>query len=80
MAKKVTITLDDEVLAFIDQQSAKAGGKANRSGFINSVLAEARRQQLRLDLEAAYRQDAEDQTLQEEISVWDGLAGDGLDA
>jgi Arc/MetJ-type ribon-helix-helix transcriptional regulator len=80
MAKKVTITLDDEVLAFVDQQAAMTSNKANRSGFINAVLAELQRQQLQADLEAAYRRDAQDRAYQEEVSAWDSLAADGLDA
>lgn len=79
MAKKVTITLDDEVLAFVDRQAAMTSHKANRSGFINAVLAELQRQQLQTDLEVAYRRDAQDRAYQEEVSTWDCLAGDGLD-
>lgn len=79
MAKKVTITLDDEVLAFVDWQAAQSN-QSNRSGFINTVLAELQRQQLQTDLEVAYRRDAQDQAYQKEASAWDNLAGDGLDA
>lgn len=80
MAKKVTITLDDEVLAFVDRQAAVQGSKANRSRFINSVLADWQRQQLQTELAAAYRRDAQDQAYQEEVSAWDSLASDGFDA
>ncbi len=80
MAKKVTITLDDAVLAFVDRQAAAQGGKANRSGFINSVLAELQQQQLQTELAAAYRRDAEDQAYQEEVSAWDTLADNGCNA
>lgn len=79
MAKKVTITLDDEILAFVDRQAALQT-KANRSAFINAVLAEARQKHLQAELEAAYQRDAEDKAYQEEIAVWDTGVGDGIDA
>lgn len=80
MAKKVTITLDDEILAFVDRQAAALRTKANRSAFINAVLAEVLQKHLQAELKAAYQRDAQDKAYQEEIAVWDTVVGDGIDA
>lgn len=79
MARKVTITLEDDVLDFVDQEAAREG-RPNRSGFINRVLAREKRRALQAELEAAYRRDARDPAYQEEIAAWDAVAGDGIDA
>lgn len=79
MATRVTIVLQDETLAFVDRESAK-GGKANRSGFINSMLERERRRTLAVELEAAYRRDAADPDQVEEVRAWDAVAGDGVEA
>ena len=39
--QKVTITLEDDILQFVDSQS-----KGNRSAYINALLAEYRRRNL----------------------------------
>ncbi len=80
MAKKVTITLDDEILSFIDRQAALAGETPNRSGYVNSVLANHRRAVLRDEMIAALQEDAENLEYQAEIAAWDCVAGDGIDA
>ncbi len=80
MAKKVTITLDDEILAFIDWQAATTGKTANRSGYINTVLSTHRRAVLEAEMIAALKQDAEDPDYQAEIAAWDSVVGDGIDA
>ena len=80
MAKKVTITLDDEILAFVDRQAAALETKANRSAFINAVLADARRKHLQAELQAAYQRDAQDTAYREQVAVWDSVAGNGIDA
>lgn len=80
MAKQVTIILDDEILAFVDQWATALGTEASRSSIINAVLLEARKRHLQSDLETAYRKDAKDVTYQEEIAVWGVVVGDGIDA
>jgi Arc/MetJ-type ribon-helix-helix transcriptional regulator len=80
LAKKVTITLDDEILAFIDRQAAVTGKTANRSGYINAVLSIHRRAILEAEMIAALKQDAEDPDYQAEIAAWDSVVGDGIDA
>lgn len=72
MSTKVSITLDDEVLQFIDRQSP------NRSRFINDLLRQAQRQQLLLELASAYTEQVSDLELQTELALWDTVSGDGL--
>jgi Arc/MetJ-type ribon-helix-helix transcriptional regulator len=80
LAKKVTITLDDEILAFVDRQAAIGQMNGNRSAFINAVLREAQRKYLEAELQAAYQRDAQDKTYRDEVAVWDVVVGDGIDA
>ncbi|HBL14566.1 MAG TPA: CopG family transcriptional regulator [Cyanobacteria bacterium UBA11162] len=83
MATKVTINLDDQVLAFIDtfahRQAATLKIKPNRSSFINAILSKYRQELLQQELAAAYQRDAEDTTYQEEVLAWDSVIGDGID-
>lgn len=74
MSKKVSITLDDEVLDFVDRLAS------NRSSFINGVLWQEKRRIFMKELEDAYKDQASDPEFQEEISVWDIAVGDGLNA
>lgn len=70
----MSITLDDEVLAFVDQLAS------DRSSFINNVLWQEKRRVFMKDLEEAYKEQANDPAFQEEVSVWGTVAGDGSDA
>ena len=74
MSKKVSITLDDEVLEFVDRLAS------NRSSFINDVLWQEKKRVFMKELEDAYKDQANDPEMQEEISVWDIAVGDGLNA
>ncbi len=72
MSKKVSITLDDEVLTFVDRLAS------NRSSFINDILLKEKKRIFMKELEDAYKEQMNDQDFQEEISVWDVTVGDGL--
>ena len=74
MSKKVSITLDDEVLDFVDRLAN------NRSSFINNILLQEKRRIFMKELADAYRDQANDLGIQEEVSVWDSAVGDGLNA
>jgi predicted transcriptional regulator len=74
MSKKVSITLDDEVLSFVDRLAS------NRSSFINDILWKEQRRSLMKELADAYKDQVNDPVFQEETSVWDVTAEDGLDA
>lgn len=72
MSKKVSITLDDEVLEFVDRLAS------NRSSFINETLQKERQRTFIEELAKAYQDQANDPAFQAEASVWDTTAGDGL--
>jgi predicted transcriptional regulator len=74
MSKKVSITLDDEVLKFVDQLAD------NRSSFINDILLKEKKRIFMKELEDAYKEQVNDPEFQAEISAWDVTAGDGLNA
>jgi Arc/MetJ-type ribon-helix-helix transcriptional regulator len=79
LAKKVTITLDDEIVAFIDKQAVDDEGKANRSAFINAILKEVKKRHLQEELKIAYQRDSEDPAYREEVALWDVVVGDGIE-
>ncbi|KPQ38296.1 MAG: hypothetical protein ACLFM4_00575 [Phormidium sp.] len=74
MSKKVSITLDDEVLDFVDRLAS------NRSRFINDFLLREKEKAFMKELEAAYTDQENDPEFQEEVSIWDVTVGDGLNA
>ena len=74
MSQKVSITLDDDVLDFVDRHSS------DRSRFINALLREEQRRIFMKELAIAYEEQANDREFQEEISVWDVTVDDGLNA
>jgi metal-responsive CopG/Arc/MetJ family transcriptional regulator len=74
MSTKVSITLDEEVLEFVDRSSQ------NRSQFINEILSKAKKSQLLKELEDAYTELANDAEYQAEVKLWDVTVGDGIDA
>lgn len=79
MVKKVTITLDDNVLAFVDKQTLNSDNEGNRGAFINSVLKELKKQRLHEELKAAYIQDSQDEAYRKEAAAWDITVGDGIE-
>ena len=74
MSKKVSITLDEEVLDFVDRAAS------NRSSFINEILSKEKKRIFRQELEAAYKEQDRDPEFQVEIEVWDATIVDGLNA
>jgi hypothetical protein len=74
MSKKVSITLDDEILDFVDRLAS------NRSSYINDILQKEKKRIFMQDLGNAYREQDSDPDFQEEISTWDVAVGDGLNA
>lgn len=73
MTTKISITLDDEVVSFIDSQGT------NRSKIINDFLALARKNHLQKELKAAYIDQNKDPHFWSEFELWDSTIGDGLD-
>jgi metal-responsive CopG/Arc/MetJ family transcriptional regulator len=74
MSAKVSITLDEEVLEFVDRSSQ------NRSQFINKILSKEKKRQFLRELENAYTELANDPEYQAETELWDVTVGDGIDA
>jgi hypothetical protein len=74
MSKKVSITLDDEVLSFVDRLAS------NRSSFINDILWKEKRRIFMQELGDAYKEQVNDPIFQEEVSLWDVTVEDGLNA
>ncbi len=74
MSAKVSITLDEEVLEFVDRSSQ------NRSQFINAILSKEKKRQFLQELEDAYTELSNDPEYQSEIELWDVTVGDGIDA
>ncbi|WP_019503812.1 hypothetical protein [Pleurocapsa sp. PCC 7319] len=73
MAQKISITLDEEVLAFIDSQTK------NRSQLINQVFNNLKKQKALSELEAAYIEQSRDEDEIAEIKLWDVTIADGID-
>jgi metal-responsive CopG/Arc/MetJ family transcriptional regulator len=74
MSAKVSITLDEEVLEFVDRSSR------NRSQFINEILAKEKKRQFLQELKAAYIELATDPEYLAETELWNITVGDGIDA
>ena len=73
MNKRITITLDQEILEYVD------GKTSNRSSWINQILKEKQQQELMEQLEEGYKQMSSNPEIREEIELWDSVVGDGLD-
>jgi hypothetical protein len=74
MKQKVTLTLDQELIEFLDLQAS------NRSEYLNALLRERRTKVLTEQIVAALQTDSEDPDYQADLQVWDAVVGDGLDA
>ena len=73
MPAKITINIDDRALEFLKQVTS------NRSAYINQLLLEKEREQLKEELRRAYREQNQDPDFQQSIKDWDTTVGDGLD-
>jgi hypothetical protein len=73
MKQKIAITLDRDLLSFIDRQA-----QGNRSDYLNSLITQERRKILEQETIAALQADIQDPEYQAEIAGWDRLAGDGI--
>jgi hypothetical protein len=75
MKQKIAITLDRELVSFIDLQA-----QGNRSDYLNSLIIQERRKILTDEIITALQEDIKDPEYQSEVAQWDRLAGDGIDA
>jgi hypothetical protein len=74
MKQKVTLTLDQELIEFLDLQAS------NRSEYLNGLLRERRSKVLMEQIVVALQADLEDPDYQADRQAWDAVVGDGLDA
>ena len=74
MSTKVSITLDEEVLAFVDRVSQ------DRSQFINQVLFQESKRHALKELGDAYTALENDPEYRSEVALWELTVGDGIDA
>jgi hypothetical protein len=75
MRRKIVITVDQELLSFLDRQA-----QGNRSEYFNLLLIQERQKILTAEIIAALQEDSRDPEYQAEIVEWDRLAGDGIGA
>jgi len=73
MTHRTTITLDDEIFAFLNQVAGD-----NRSAYINQLLQQERNNFLKQTLIKANREEAENMDYQEELQAWESTLSDGL--
>jgi predicted transcriptional regulator len=73
MTHRMTITLDDETFAFLNNVAS-----SNRSAYINQLLKQERKNFLQAALRKANQEEAEDTNYQKELQVWDSTLSDGL--
>ena len=74
MTHRVTITLDEETFAFLNDVAS-----SNRSAYINQLLKQGHKNFLREALRKANQEEAQD-SYQEELQKWDSTLSDGLAA
>ena len=72
MTTKISITLDDEIVEFID------GLGSNRSRTINKLLSKIKQDRLEEDLKAAYIEQNKDPQFWSEFKLWECTTADGL--
>lgn len=70
----MSITLDQEILEFVDRSSQ------NHNQFINEILSKENRRRLLEEIENSYTELANNSEYQAEIELWNVALGDGIDA
>ena len=75
MSHRATFTLEDEAFDYL-----KEVGSENKSAYVNNLLLEEKRRNLKQAILRANREEAEDEEYQESLAVWDETLADGLDS
>ena len=73
MTHRITITLDDEIFAFVNHVAGDS-----RSAYINELLKQERNNSLKQALLKANQEETEDTDYQEELQSWESTLSDGL--
>jgi hypothetical protein len=74
MKLKVTLSLDQELIEFLDAQAS------NRSEYLNALLLQHRSHILADQMKAALQEDLRNPDYLADMQDWDAVVGDGLDA
>lgn len=72
MTKKISISVSDDLLDYVDRESN------NRSAFINQCIEEVPQNRQREALKAAYLDQEQDPQFWSEFELWDSTIGDGI--
>lgn len=75
MKLKIAVTIDDELIKFMDERC-----QGNRSEFLNQLLKDKRSEIKKEQTIAALQADLSNPDYLNEIALWDGIVGDGIDA
>jgi Arc/MetJ-type ribon-helix-helix transcriptional regulator len=75
MKQKIAITLDRKLVSFIDSQV-----QGNRSDYLNLLITQERQKILIDEIITSLQEDIQDPEYQAEITQWDRVDGDGIDA
>lgn len=75
MKQKIAITLDPEVLTFLDSIA-----KGNRSDYLNALLRQQQAEHRNNQMIQALQDDLNDPDYQRDLQDWDAVVGDGIDA
>lgn len=75
MKQRIAVTLDEELVAFLDAES-----NGNRSDYLNEIVSQYRKDRIRAEMIEAIKQDVADPEYQAELAMWDSISGDGIDA
>jgi hypothetical protein len=73
--REIIIQVDDELLNFIDRHA-----NGDRNTYLSKLLKRDRRWAIQQEMIHALQEDVSNPDYLAEISLWDSLAGDGLDA
>ena len=74
MSNRATFTLEDEAFDYLKQV-----GSENKSAYVNHLLLEEKRRNLKQAILRANHEESEDLEYQEELAAWDDTLTDGLD-
>ena len=73
MAVKISITIDEDSLRFVDAL------ESNRSQIIDRIINRAKKQDVEKKLKQAYIDRDNDPQCWSEFKLWDSTVGDGID-
>ncbi|MBD1859643.1 MULTISPECIES: type II toxin-antitoxin system MazE family antitoxin [Leptolyngbya] len=72
--REITIRLDDDLLDFIDRHA-----NGDRDTYLSTLLTQYRRWSTQQEIIRALQTDTQDPDYQAEMTLWDSVAGDGID-